>query len=214
MTPTCGRKNAQVVEDVNYLGEKVTIKYYEHEGRRVREYPDGSMLIELRVGHFRNFDREHWMCAIVRGELDTNSPLTRAIYNLKGELRRRVQGTHEPVTYYVDRDGKIGVPPEPGMEPPDDVTVHTFNTLHEADQLASRMQEQMYADFQDDGNTTAAFDDILQFKRAELVDAMSRQPGRKGREVVRLMLEDLDREERDRQRISTRAFFHYREYDR
>ncbi len=210
------RAAKEIVIQTDYLGNEVTVLHYEHRGHRVREYPDGSMLIELRPGHFRNFDREHWMCADVRGEINlgSESPIQRAMYKLKDELHSRVRGTHEPVTYYIDDKGKIGVPPEPGLEPPDNVTVHTFNTLAEADRLAAKMQQQMYEDFQDDGVATEYFDRVTGFSRDEMLQAMAEGRGRKEREIARLMLEDIDQEARDRQRISTSAFFHYREFDR
>lgn len=215
------REQAVKVKQKDYLGNAVTILHYEApDGRRVREWPDGSMLIELRPGRFRNFPADHWMCALAKGETLRDSPIARAIFQLQDHSRRHAAGTHEPFTYYRDRDGKVGVPPEPGLEPPDNVTVHTANTLHEADRLCREMQEQMYDDFQDDGVATAAFDQMTgvgdgrPYSRDDLVHAMSHGRGRKERDVARLMLEDLDKEERDRQRVTTSAHFHWREYDR
>lgn len=218
MTQTCGdtrdRASARRVRTTDYLGNRVTVLHYEWQGKRVREWPDGSMLIELRAGRFRDFNATHWMCQTVRGEIDLSSPFTQALHQINAAGRRFAQGTHEPVTYYRRANGDIGVPPEPGMEPPDDVTVHTFNTLGEADRLAREMRSQMYREFQDDGSTTEALDDLFEFNRSQLTQAMAEGRGRKGREIARLMLEDLDREADDRQRINTNAFFHYREYDR
>lgn len=208
------RDNAEAVQHTDYLGNVVTVLHYEHQGRRVREYPDGSMLVELRAGRFRDFNREHWMCQSIRGELDLSSPFVRAMYRLNDNRARHAQGTHEPFTYYVDQDGKIGVPPEPCLEPPDNVTVHTANTLAEADRLSRIMQDQMYRDFQDDGVATKYFDQVTGYDRSQLLQAMSEGRGRKEREVARLLLEDIDREAANRQRITTSAHFHFREYDR
>lgn len=208
----CTRNAAIKVETTDCLGQKITVLYYELDGMRVREWPDGSMLIELRAGRFRYFSSEHtWPRTIRNGG---------ALERLQEARRGMAAGTHEPVTYYLDKDGRIGIPPEPGLPPPDNVTVHTFNTLQEADRLAARMMEQMYAEFQDDGHATAAFDQMTgvgdgqPYSRADLVHAMSHGRGRKERDVARLMLADLDQEESNRQAISTRAMFHWREYDR
>ena len=207
MTRTCGEGDKVAVVQTDYLGNKVTVLHYSlANGKRVREYPDGSMLIEIRLGRFRDFPATHVWCQAIRAG--------RALDRLQESQRRHAQGTHEPVTYYIDDKGKIGVPPEPGMEPPDNVTVHTFNTLAEADRLSARMREQMYADFQDDGVATEYFDQVTGWSREEMLHAMSHGRGRKEREIARLMLEDVDREAADRQRISTEAFFHYRNFDR
>jgi hypothetical protein len=200
-----GRNRAHKVRTTDYLGNKVTVLHYEFNGMRVREWPDGSMLIELRAGRFRSFPATHKWCVAIRNGS--------ALDKLRESRIRHAAGTHEPVTYYVDSNGKIGVPPEPGLEPPDNVTVHTFNTLAEADRLSSLMQAQMYEDFQDDGVATEYFDRVTGWDRSQMLDAMQHGRGRKEREIARLMLEDVDREAADRQRIATRASFHYRDYD-
>lgn len=215
----CTRNAAIKVETTDYLGQKVTVLYYELDGMRVREWPDGSMLIELCAGRFRYFSSEHWMAQQARGEVNGEALVRLQMARFEEARRGMAAGTHEPVTYYLDKDGRIGIPPEPGLPPPDNVTVHTFNTLQEADRLAARMTEQMYAEFQDDGHATAAFDQMTgvgdgqPYSRADLVHAMSHGRGRKERDVARLMLADLDQEESNRQAISTRALFHWREYD-
>jgi len=199
----------------DYLGNKVTVLHYEiSDGKRVREYPDGSMLIEMRPGRFRNFEAGHWMCEMALGRTLQDSPIARAIYRLKDARRSHKAGTHEPVTYYVDREGKIGVPPEPGMQPPDNVTVHTADNLREIDRLSAKMQDQMYREFQDDGVATEYFDQVTGWDRSQMLDAMQHGRGRKEREIARLMLEDVDQEAANRQKISTRAMFHWREHDR
>lgn len=208
MTQTCGnQKGVKAITQTDYLGNKVTVLHYElASGMRVREYPDGSMLIEIRVGRFRDFPATHiWPRSIKAGQ---------SLSRLEDSQRRHATGTHEPVTYYIDDKGDIGVPPEPGLQPPDNVTVHTFNTLQEADRLAAKMRDQMYRDFQDDGVATEYFDQVTGWDRDDMLRAMREGGGRKEREVARLMLEDIDREAADRQRISTNAFFHFREYDR
>jgi hypothetical protein len=212
-TRTCGRARVKKVRTTDYLGNRVTVLHYTiASGMRVREWPDGSMLVEVRAGRFRDFPSTHRVSKAIRDGL--------ALGKIEEAQHRHASGTHEPVTYYRRANGDIGVPPEPGLEPPDDVTVHTFNTLAEADSLSREMQRQMYRDFQDDGVATRAFDEMTgvidgnPYSREQLIHATMHGPGRKERDVAKLMLEDLDKEERDRQKITTRAFFHYREYDR
>ncbi len=203
-TDVC-RGNAERVQHTDYTGKRATVLHYTFAGYRVREWPDGSMLVELRAGRWRSFPAGHKVCReIVAGEM---------LSRVEENRVRHKGGTHEPFIYYIDRDGRVGVPPQPGLPPPDNVTVHTANTLQEADRLAATMREQMYREFQDDGVATAFWDRQFGYDRQEIVRATTGAPTAKGREIARQLLSDLDREAADRQRITTGAYFHWREHD-
>lgn len=199
----------EVIKRQDAYGNMINVRCYLWGRYRVREWPDGSVLVEFKSGRWRSFDADHWVAKCCRRDIVwEQSRLGDRL--LEDAERRSKAGSHEPITYYVDRDGRIGVPPDPRLPPPDNVTVHYANTLAEVDRLSRTMQRQMYEEFQDGGVATAAFDKMVGFNRDEMLRGAKTN---KGREMVREMLRDLEKEERDRQRISTEAYFHFREYD-
>jgi|HubBroStandDraft_2_1064218.scaffolds.fasta_scaffold64085_3 hypothetical protein len=126
-----------------------------------------------------------------------------------------------PKVYYRDAEGKIGIPPEPDMVPPD-CQRYEITSLTEEDAIAKEMSAEMYQKWQDHGEFTEIMEGMLAETtgrtvgaRRELVDALAAgAKGRKEAECIRIMLDDLDREESKNQRVNIEHMFHSREYDR
>lgn len=129
------------------------------------------------------------------------------------DKRRRTEknGCIEPVIYFRDEDGKIGVPPDPSMIP-EGAVVLTATSLGELDKLSSEMQRELHASWKDNG-FTAEMEEMMGLPRKQLVGEMA-NASPYGREVIRGLISALDKEESDRDRIQANTFFHRREYDR
>jgi len=122
--------------------------------------------------------------------------------------RTEKKGHIEPVTYYRDEDGNIGVPPEPGMIPEGCIALQA-TSLGELDKLASEMTAQQRETWRDNG-FTEQMEEMLGRPRKELVSEMA-NASPYGREIIRGLLEHLDKEEADRDRVSANVYFHKRE---
>jgi hypothetical protein len=137
-----------------------------------------------------------------------------AFEKIEESRRAFAAGTHEPVVYFRNEDGKIGVPPDPSMIPAGCVR-YEANNLAEIDRISAEMDRDHYNDFQDDGRFTAGMDDWLGGPRQYLVDRL--QQGNltnKHRDVIHAMIRDADYEAGQRQKITTRTAFHFRDHDR
>lgn len=123
-----------------------------------------------------------------------------------------------PKVYFRDSEGKIGIPPEPDMVPPD-CQRYEITSLTEEDAIAKEMSVEMYAKWSDHGEFTEIMEGMLAETtgrtvgaRRELVDALAAgAKGRKEADCIRIMLEDLDREESKNQRVNIDHYFHSRE---
>jgi len=121
------------------------------------------------------------------------------------------QGSHEPMYYDRDENGDIGIPPSPDIPVAQGSTRFTVDNLRDADKLAAEMSERQYRKFQDDGAFTIQAEELLGGPRSVLVSQMMNPKTEMEREVIRLLLPELDREEADRQKISSEVRFAWRE---
>jgi len=136
-----------------------------------------------------------------------------AIEKLDASRRAFAAGTHEPVVYFRNSEGKIGVPPDPSMIPAGCVR-YEANSLSEVDRISAEMDRDHYSEFQDDGRFTAGMDDFLGEPRQYLVERLM-QGGltNKHRDVIHAMIKDGDHEASQRQKITTRCGFRFRDWD-
>ena len=129
----------------------------------------------------------------------------------KIERRRTEKTGHiEPVTYYRDAEGNIGIPPEPNLLPEGAIPLQA-TSLQELDKLSREMTDQMRATWRDEG-FTEEMEQMLGMPRKELV-AQMQESTPYGQEVIRGLLSHLDKEESDRDRVSANVYFRHREYD-
>jgi hypothetical protein len=136
-----------------------------------------------------------------------------AIEKLDASRRAFAAGTHEPVVYFRNQDGKIGVPPDPTMIPAGCVR-YEANNLADVDRISAEMDADHYQGFQDDGAFTRGLDDFLGEPRKYLVDRlMEGALSNKHRDVIHEMIKDADFEAAQRQKITTRTAFHWRDHD-
>lgn len=124
-----------------------------------------------------------------------------------------------PRVYYRDAEGKIGIPPEPDMIPKD-CQRFECTTLAEEDALAREMSADMLSKWKDHGEGTEMMEAMLADytgksfgARDELVRALNNNPrGRKEKDIIRIMLSELDQEEALNHRANTDFFWHSREF--
>jgi len=123
-----------------------------------------------------------------------------------------------PRVYYRDAEGRIGIPPEPDMIPKD-CQRYECTSLAEEDALAREMSQEMQQKWKDNGEGTemceamlADYTDRPVGAKQELVNALNNNPrGRKEKEVIRIMLSELDREEALNHRVNTDFYWRSRE---
>jgi len=124
--------------------------------------------------------------------------------------RVNAAGTHEPMVYYRDSNGSIGIPPSPDSPIPDGYQRLECRTLADADKLAAEMTREQLEKFQSHEDFTAGAEAMFGSPRKHLVDQLSRTRSNIERDTIRVMLEDLDREASDRGRISAETIFRWR----
>jgi hypothetical protein len=128
--------------------------------------------------------------------------------------RVHAPGTFEPVRYFRNAEGKIGIPPSPDSPLPLDCTPFSANTLPEIDALSAEMNADHLREWESSQEFTDGLNHALGDPRGELVRRLSNSKSEFQRDVIREMLADSDREDRNRANISSRTMFRFREYDR
>lgn len=122
------------------------------------------------------------------------------------------QGTHEKSYYYRDADGTICIPPDPSLAPAG-VALEEIDSLKTADRLSKEMSEQHLQRFQDNGMFTETLQQMFGDPRKALVERMQNPKSDYERDLIRIMLNELDSSRHDLSRIESNSYFHYREYD-
>ena len=134
---------------------------------------------------------------------------------LEKKKRAFKAGTIDPVQYYRDDSGRIGIPAEPGLLPegvrPDQVFQAT--SLPELDRLSKEMSDDYRKEWQDNGAFTEMMEEQMGSPRSRLVSQMMNPKTEKEREVIRILLQELDKESADRQRVTSNFMFHHREFN-
>ena len=117
-----GKTPCDTPTDTTYVDSwGYTVKEYWLGEARVREWPDGSVAIWPKgAGRGRSFHAGHVMAKRIVALHDAGGGDTlRELDALDRTRRSFAEGTHEPMVYYRDpEDGRIAIPPEPGMIPP------------------------------------------------------------------------------------------------
>lgn len=168
---------------------------------------DGSCWAEIRAGRKRYFGKDHVITKRLRENLTLDG--------LSINQRANASGTHEPMVYFRDSEGKINIPPDPSLVPKNCERLEV-RTLREADALAKEMTAVLQESWSHDAEVTAqldmmAVDENGRTPRQIVADEHNRPISDYGREVTAEMLRALDREEADRQRVSANVFFNWRE---
>jgi hypothetical protein len=167
---------------------------------------DGSTWVEIRAGRKRYFGPKHAVSIAVRGN------------SLKlDELINPIDRDHTKRVVYRDADGKYGVPPDPNVIPEGCERIE-INSLAEEDRIAGEMRRDIERDFADDREMTRQLDRAFADKNGktprEIIASSGAYKTDFGREMCHAMLESLDAEERNREKVNVNFFFHTREYDR
>jgi len=134
---------------------------------------------------------------------------------LEKKKRAFKAGQIDPVQYYRADDGTVGIPSEPGLLP-DGIRrdqVFEASSLSELDSLSKEMSREYYEKWNDHGEFTEMMESALDSPRSRLISQMMNPKSEKERDVIRLLLKELDREAADRQRVTSNVFFHQREFN-
>lgn len=146
-----------------------------------------------------------------------DSPVSQSIRSgceaVDPEIRARAfkTGTIEPVYYIRDSEGKAGVPPVPGLDVPEGCTLHEARSLQEIDALAREMNRDLFEGFYDDGTATRLFDKLLGDPLKTLRQQLEHPVSRMERDVIPLLIQDLEDMERRNREVHTEIHFRHRE---
>lgn len=120
-------------------------------------------------------------------------------------------GTHEPVFYFRDGNGKVGIPPAGGLDLPEGCTLHEARSLQEIDSLTKEIQKDFNDSVHDDGMATRMFDMVLGDPIRQLEDAMRKAKSEIEKEVTGLLIRDLEAMESRNQESYGNMYFRERE---
>ena len=120
-------------------------------------------------------------------------------------------GTHEPIFYLRDEHGKVGIPPEPGLPIPTGCTLHEAKSLQEIDAITREMNIDLHSQFYDDGTATRYLDAALGNPIETLKEQLRNPISRMERDVIPLLIEELEDMERKNRRVETSTRFYSRE---
>ena len=132
-----------------------------------------------------------------------------AIENLERSRRNFAEGTHEPLVYFRDASGKIAIPPDPTILPPG-VERLEANSLRAIDSVMSELNLDHLRDFEDTGEFQAGLEEMAGSPRQYLVDRLNSGDSMSNiqRDTMRLMISELDDEQRNRGRITSETRHH------
>lgn len=124
---------------------------------------------------------------------------------------RMAAGTHEPLVYFRDESGKIGIPPDPSMIPAGMERLEA-RTLADVDRMMAEMSRESLADFTDEeGAFQEGLDYIIGNPRRHLVQQLGRSISNRERDFIHEAIKDLDYEQGQRQKITTETRHHLRD---
>lgn len=111
--------------------------------------------------------------------------------------------------YYIDpEDGTIGIPPDPSLAPEGMELIRVDSARH-AEKLQKQMAEQEYGRWQDDGHFSQMMEEVLGNPRQTLVDQMAHPKSQLEKDTIPLLLEHLDKEEKDRTKVEADVKFEF-----
>lgn len=119
------------------------------------------------------------------------------------------QSTPSHAYYYRDPEtNEIGIPADPELAP-EGVKLERIDSIHEAEKLAREMSADSYRKFSDDGSFTATMDQALGNPRQTLIDQMAHPKSQMERDVLPLLVKELDDEADRRTQITTDTKFEF-----
>ena len=121
------------------------------------------------------------------------------------------EGHHEPVYYLRDAEGKVGVPPEPGLPIPDGSTLFEATSLQEIDKISREMNLELAEQFRDEGEFTEMVDYVMGDPRKVLAQNLLNPKSNLERDLIPMLLDVLDGSADERTRAKTQLFFRGRE---
>lgn len=117
-------------------------------------------------------------------------------------------GYYAKTVYYRDEEGKICIPPDPSMVPKGREAI-TVKNLKEAQALQKEMTEETRRQFSGDADATRYFDEAQGEPMRHLEEIYKNPRSNFERDMVSLMIEDLNREARDRENIQAETTLHW-----
>jgi hypothetical protein len=114
---------------------------------------------------------------------------------------------------YRDAEGKINIPPDPKMIPSGCERIE-IKSLADADRVTRELQTELAEKWSYD--STEDMDRMLADRNGNTPIEWLRKYGAKtakGREIVNIMIEELEREASNRNEVRTNTFFRWREFD-
>ena len=136
-----------------------------------------------------------------------------ALTDIDRTRRAFAAGTHEPVVAWREADGTLSIPPDPSFAPPPDAERFEIRTLAEADRVAAEERQRILSKWQGDEEFTRTMDATFDNPRSQLITQMLNPKSEMERDVIRLVIKELDEMESQRQNVEAHAFFHWREHD-
>ena len=85
--------------------------------------------------------------------------------------RTYAEGTHEPLVYFRNAEGKIAIPPDPNLLPPG-VERLEANSLRAIENVMSELNLDHFRDFEDTGEFQAGLEEMAQASTAKTAAAM------------------------------------------
>ena len=168
---------------------------------RVRPTESGGFWIYLRAGRARFVPAGSSTAQAIRNG--------QAIENLERSRRNFAEGTHEPLVYFRNASGKIAIPPDPTILPPG-VERLEANSLRAIDSVMRELNLDHLRDFEDTGEFQAGLEEMAGSPRQYLVDRLNSGDSMSNiqRDTMRLMISELDDEQRNRGRITSETRHH------
>lgn len=173
---------------------------------RVKPTESGGFWVYARTGRGRFYAKN----SSVAQSILSGQNLTK----LHDAQVRLAAGTHEAVAYFRDENGRIGIPPTPNSPIPADCIRFEARTLKEIDSLSAEMTRESLRDWESSQEFTDGLNDALGDPHGDLKHRLMTSRSDKEKDVIRLMLADSDREDRNRANVSANTIFRFREFDR
>lgn len=164
---------------------------------------DGSCWAAIGGGRKRWFAPKHRVTIALRNSLTLD------------KLRHEIESTdvikggyYQKTVYYRDEENRICIPPDPAMVPKGRESL-VIKNISEAQALQREMTAQEQERFSGDAEATRYLDEA-QGGPMEVLKEIYRNPKSNfERDMVSLMLEDLNREARDRENIEAETTLHW-----
>jgi len=120
-------------------------------------------------------------------------------------------GHHEPIHYFRDASGKVGIFAEDGLDLPEGCTAFQATSLPEIDAITKEMQSDLESQFGNDLGFIREMDKMLGDPIQMLKDQMSHPKSNLDRSVCKMLIDEFEATDRNLSRIPTQTYFRERE---